>query len=134
MNTTRKAATLVEILVSVAIIGLLIALLLPAIQAIRSTATRMQSSNNLRQIGIALHHFDEIKGRLPGVNNVRQITPIRLDYLIANNVEGDENADRAPLLMLVPFIDGQASDPNFQYPTRKVFISPGDPTSQFEPA
>ncbi len=135
MKTTHKAATLVEILVVIAIIGLLIALLLPAIQPIRSTATRMQSCNNLRQIGIALHHFDEVKGRLPGVNNVLVPTVVRQDYVSSNNVDGDENADRSPLWVLVPYLDGAPQGEPFwkTVQTVKVFVSPGDPTSQFEP-
>lgn len=108
MRRTRTGFSLLELLVALAILAVLIGLLLPAVQKVRDAAVRVQSLNQLRQVGVALHHYADIRdGRLPG-------------YLRDDEMS---RGDVPPLYAILPLVEA---------PPVSLFVplyrSPADPT------
>src|SRR5438874_12503453 len=78
---TRSAFTLVELLVVIAIIGVLVALLLPAVQMARESARRTQCGNHLKQLGLASQNFNDARGWLPPARVSNDSTDANLNWL-----------------------------------------------------
>ncbi|QDU59488.1 hypothetical protein Pan216_03160 [Planctomycetes bacterium Pan216] len=105
MGNRRRAFTLVELLVVIAVIGVLVSLLLPAVQQAREAARRSQCANKLRQLAVALHSYAETHQVLPpsSVNRGRLSCPGGLD--VASDSAG---WGRAPWTVLVlPYLEQQ---------------------------
>ena len=99
-HDTRSGFTLVELLVVIAIIGILIALLLPAVQAAREAARRSQCTNNLKQLGLALHNY----------HDSNKTFVYRAGGTVGDNVDrrGSNWYQRSGFISLLPFIEQTA--------------------------
>ena len=147
---TQQGFTLVELLVVIAIIGILIGLLLPAIQAAREAARRMQCSNNLKQIGLAVLSYTDAKKAYPSACRVSTVVgkPTEFDcWAEASSLAvGQNKHGYSWMLMILPYMELESmynhwnfnksvrgnllvaniDIPAFYCPTRRVALRSGD--------
>ncbi len=106
IRNQKSAFTLVELLVVITIIGILIALLLPAVQAAREAARRLQCCNNLKQLGLALHSYHEALNSFPAASQVK----------IPEHCAGSINCRGTSLYVtLLPFIEQLGLEGEYDY-------------------
>lgn len=105
----RRAFTLVELLVVIAIIGILIALLLPAVQAAREAARRSTCTNNLKQLGLALNNYNDVYNHCPiGQGDWNQDTNVFAGNGFQGYPTDNFPARGSPMVGLLPFMEQQA--------------------------
>ncbi len=102
----NTAFTLVELLVVIAIIGVLIALLLPAVQAAREAARRMQCTNQLKQLGLALQNFHDTHKSVPGSCYLKFLRELRPGT--HNGYDQDRIFRQGAFVVLLPFFEQQS--------------------------
>ncbi len=128
LRSKRWAFTLVELLVVIAIIGILVGLLLPAVQAAREAARRMQCTNNLKQIGLAVLNYESAYQRLPNKSGGTA-------SLVGSPERLNGNYNRlSPFVPLLPFVEQTALYNRIQAgneATALGVVAPGGPSGWF---
>ncbi|MDB2685797.1 DUF1559 domain-containing protein [Mariniblastus sp.] len=111
MRNCRRAFTLVELLVVIAIIGILIAMLLPAVQAVREAARRTQCLNNLKQIGLACLNYESAHSHFPPGSINRQVNS-PFDFNLNGPTPSSEvkGSSLAGLTFVLPFMEQLSLD------------------------
>jgi prepilin-type N-terminal cleavage/methylation domain-containing protein/prepilin-type processing-associated H-X9-DG protein len=130
----RRGFTLIELLVVIAIIAILIGLLLPAVQKIREAANRMSCSNKLKQLGLAMHNYQDTMQKLPegtslGGGVARSWTARLLPYIEQDNIYKAINLNVTILDNSTPGIAGGKTNLQLIQEPLKAVLCPSDGTS-----
>lgn len=139
-TVSRSGLTILELLVVIAIIGVLVALILPAVQSARETARRMQCSNNLKQIGIALHSYHDLLGALPpGWRDDQQGTsafgwangllPVLEQHQVFTEINFEASVNSVEHLKMFDHILSALRCPSDVAPTQFPFTQSGNPAN-----
>jgi prepilin-type N-terminal cleavage/methylation domain-containing protein/prepilin-type processing-associated H-X9-DG protein len=142
----RSGFTLIELLVVIAIIGILIALLVPAVQKVRAAATRTECQNNLKQMALACHNYHDEHHHLPYGRGPTYPAPVPvyarwsvhsqiLPYLEQTGISGNVNFSQPPstpgmqaVIKFMPAFTSPANDQISRSPVA-IFLCPADPTN-----
>jgi prepilin-type N-terminal cleavage/methylation domain-containing protein/prepilin-type processing-associated H-X9-DG protein len=134
LSQRRRAFTLIELLVVIAIIAILIALLVPAVQKVRSAAARTQCTNHMKQIGIAVHNYHNVNKTLPMGGNPNYSSTYWWSWMAAIL----PYIDQAPLMSEATAWANNTSNWNPFYPANPVlgvvlpaYICPADQRESF---
>jgi len=138
LRAVRPGFTLIELLVVIAIIAILIGLLVPAVQKVRSAAASIQCKNNLKQIGLALHNYHDAMGSFPAGSVYKPTVGTRYNYYETWTVSILPFIEQDNLYKLYDFSqpNATATSPGTAFVRQslvKVYVCPADPGS-FTPA
>lgn len=129
-QTRRLAFTLIELLVVIAIIAVLIGLLLPAVQKVREAASRLSCTNNLKQIGIALHNYHSTHSKFPAGSVARSLNECYENWAIGILPYMEQDALKD--LYQANLVNEHTNNARVRQAKVKMYVCPTDP-SGFDP-